>query len=757
MLTFEQPAREFEKVLIYADHAVPTQFYYLAPNPVVARVGGRTMFDLYLYTVALEQSVLSGTKIPDELGAGFLNMGVECVIPETTLRTVRARLGDQLGVPEQTLNLAPIPYTKGTVRVIALDKMQNLGGAGVEPSAAGSADRLNNRPRFVEEIIGGATPSLLGNLRSIFSLRLSQNGASFLEGLYSQDAAPVGVVYDLEFYGLRPAVDVTISANLSRVQKHFGGGISGKYSWFKADISAALDYLEETGDIKIGITSQMTGTEAENSKKLALDLFKERIVQEMFRPSAPLNAAQQASAAAGTALASALTSSVGNNITLTLKAEMRYEDKFISYSFSERMPEKRTHVPQAFLPLLISQQALQERIQRVDLNNKFFQTVEVLVTGPTEQEFSDLGIRQVAADFAYGDTRQTLLFRPNSTGDKTFGAKRNGRDSLAYSVQLTYDFLHDSGIDSDAFQYVLPAETRTGQTLLINPRRDFGVLNVEVEAGRIHASVKQIDVALRYASDGGFAADEQFRIDLPQKEHPRWRVRTSESIDPAYTAQTTYIFEDGTVWESPATTHTDPLLRIDAPFRFERSLRIKPNVIPNTFNEIEVEVIYSDAANGYERQFLVKLPPPFASTELRWPILDPDVQEIRYRETTFEPGFTYEGEWQETTDPSIQVGEKNSRLTNVTVRIIGDTLEVAKIDALLVRLEQLGGVPNPARHDLFFAPGDTLLATAPFTIPPSSSLSYRWSTQTFKQDGSVVDSDWVTADRDLLIISTRNL
>lgn len=766
MLTFEQPAREIDGVLLYADHAVPTQFYYAAPNPNLVRKNNTPMFDLYMYTVALEQSVLSGTKIPEELGAGFLNMGVECVLSETTLRRVRSQLAGQLNVLETDLLLAPIPYADGTVSVIALDEMQSLSG---EPGAADSNDRLTNRPKFVEKIVGSQKPSLLGDLRTIFSLSLSQEGAVFLSELYGQNASPVGVVYALEFYGLSPAVDVKIQANLSRIHKHFGGSIGGQYAWFKAEVEAGIDFLVENSAIDIEMISQLPTEAAQKSKQLALDLFKERIVQEMFKPSAA-NARQTASS-----IASGVSSGVRNALsgesaaasatgalTLALKANLKYEDKKIVYHFNERLPVKRTHAPQAFLPLLISEQTLQDRIHLVSLDSPFFQTVEVLATGPTPKAFSEMGIRQVAANFQYGDKAQTLLFRADSTGDKTFAAKRNGRDSVAYSVQYVYDFLRDRAIDTDRFQYVLPPETHTSQSLLINPTRDCGLLSVEVEPGRIHSSVKQVDVDLTYsASTGDFNASETLRMALPLEpaEPLRWQVRTAEPVEPVYRSQVTYVFDDGTVWDAPPTDEQAPLLRIDAPFSQLRSLLIRPNVIAPTVSEINLEVEYADIERDYLRSFLVKLVPPFESTELSWPIFDANLQTIRYRETTFEPGFIHEGEWLETADGSVVVGEKNSRATAVTVRLIGGTLADAGIDALLVTLEQVADDADEGRdrQELFFAASEEKVQPVNFTIPPNQSLRYRWRTQTFKQDGEIALSDWTETDVTQLIVSLRSL
>jgi hypothetical protein len=448
----------------------------------------------------------------------------------------------------------------------------------------------------------------------------------------------------------------------------------------------------------------------------------------------------------------------GGNLTLTLKAEMRHEDKLITYRFSERMPEKRTHAPQAFLPVLVERAALQQRIVRVDLDNRFFQTVSVLATGPDAQEFETLGIRQISADFSYADVRQTLLFRPDSSGDKLFAAKRHNRDSLAWDVALTYDFQPGHAISSDSLQYHLPARTRTGQSFLINPRRNFGLLTVELEAGRIPAGVRQIDVALHYAApDGSFAVDKTFRLPLPWSSRPVWRVRTAAQIEPRYTAQVTWLFDDGTVWQGVPQEESTPLLRIDAPFRHERTLLIRPNVLAPTVSEVALEIAYNDPAHRYERRFLVTLRPPFGSSELRWPILNPALRTIRYRETTFEPGFTNQGEWQVWEDDSLIVGEANSRAGQVTVRLIGETLDAAGIDALLVILQQTDAGPHAARHDLFFAPGDPLTQAVSFTIPPGSELRYTWQTQTFKRDGSVVLSDPVSAETTLLIISTRNL
>ena len=92
--------------------------------------------------------------------------------------------------------------------------------------------------------MGSATPQLLGDLSAIFSLSLSERGAAFMSGLFENQGTPIGVAYELEYQGLAPAVDVTVRADMNRVKTHFGGGIQGSVQYFKADISAAIDFLE---------------------------------------------------------------------------------------------------------------------------------------------------------------------------------------------------------------------------------------------------------------------------------------------------------------------------------------------------------------------------------------------------------------------------------------------------------------------------------------------------------------------------------
>lgn len=765
MLTLESPVYEISGVLVYRDHAIPSQFYYAAPPPRIARANGRLMFDILGYIVNLKQSMLSGTQIPEELGAGFLTMGTECVLTDGQREDLLRGLAEQSGIGLDAIALYPIPYHKGTVSILALDQYTSPGAA---PAAPDSATPLQGRPTFVERILGSGKPSLLGDLRTIFSLSLSQDGLTFMQGLYQDRAAPVGVVYDLSFYGLRPAVDVHVTADLTRVYQHFGGGLSFQYQWVAADVQAGLDRLREQGAIKIEITSQATGDAAQKAQDLAMSLFRDQIVQQMFRPTAPSGppAPPRALGAAG---GQGTTGQSKALLTLRADYKLTEESKSVTYDFSQRAPEERTHAPQGFLPVLLSRAELQQHIHMIDLDNPFFDELQVLVSGPSKDEFQSLGIRQVQAVLAYGQLgdpvppeSETLVFRPDSTGDKTLVFKRQGRPTLAYTAALEYEFTRTSGSSSDSFSYQLPPGLRTDRSVAINPYADFGILDVDVEPGRIHADVKQVDVALSYAgADPQFHAEQHFRIvpgnpqDAAARRH--WQVRTRQTDVRPYTAAYTFTFQDGSTYQAPARTFTDALLEVDTPFMRDRELLIRPNPTSPDVNLIVVELDYHDPANDYRRTYLVNLAPPFASVRQTWPILDPNAQAVRYRVTTQEPGMSSEGEWLETSDPSIVVGAVAHRVAKLPIQLIGPTLGDVGVDALQVKVVLV--LPNVADGD----PQTVLIQPGQFTaeldliLPPGVALHYRWQTVVFKSTGETVESDWIDGTTTPLIISTRKL
>lgn len=219
MLTFEPPIYEIHGVIVFRDHASPTQFYYLAGRPRLTRdKDGKPTLLLLKYRHALDAMGNASARLREQLGGAFLTFGVDCTIDD--LDAIKSALQALVPPDAGPVALAPVLYTKGTVSIIALDAQH---AAAPSPDSGAAAAEQS---RFVRGILGSAVPSLLGHQEAIFSLSLSPDAASLLENAYQSEMSPIGVMYELEFAGLRPAIAVRATADYKRCYEAFKAGLT---------------------------------------------------------------------------------------------------------------------------------------------------------------------------------------------------------------------------------------------------------------------------------------------------------------------------------------------------------------------------------------------------------------------------------------------------------------------------------------------------------------------------------------------------
>lgn len=783
MLSFATPPLQVGTVLLYPDHKNPLMYYYSAGVPrIAAYENNALMYALFIYRDILEHSVFNGTTIPEEMGAGFLTMGVDCGRTEDELEDARDALADMLSVEPEKILLAPIPYKDGTVRLIGLDiKEASATPAPLVPAVT------DNRPVFVRDVFGAARPALLGDLRSIFSLRLSDKGAAFMAGVHNSGALPFGVSYDLTFEGLRPAVEATITADTSQIRTYFGGGIEGQYQFFKADISAGIEKMHRDGKVRIEITSQQSGEAAERTKKLALDLFKERIIQDLFNPGLPAvppqvaAAGSTASSLSSAANALSQTASGTGSITLSLKAEKEITTGALVYNFSESAPEERRDAANGFLQALLTQQQRDAAIIEVDLGQSaiFFNTLDIVISAPEKSVYETLRITQITVDIVYGEDTddvppdtKSLVFKPDGARDRTIAFSRSGRKSVAYGYRVQYDFADDANVTADALRYIVPMQHKTARTLSINPQDDFSVRTLTVRPGRIDDNISGVDARIVVAQDAGddgasdenemFTAEKIFRFTPPFSDvatsEATWTIRTRDKITVPYQVHLDYIFPNDEVYPMSPRSYSGSLLTLDDPFFSKRDLLIIPNVVSDTISAIDVEIEYTDDTSLYARHFLTTLRTPFAPLPLSWPIINPALRTIVYRTTVHENGLSETTEDQISDEPSITVGSSLVLVDKISVRLIGGSLTEAQIDAVVVDVKTRDEEDREKTTSLFFAEGEDLVQTVPLIRRPDDAPIFSYRIQAFKADGTQTTSDWVEKiGNPLLIISIRNL
>lgn len=256
-----------EGVTVFPDHADPDQFWYL-PGPVqlARRPDGDQAFTFIKYKPA---AVAGGAK-----GGGFLMFQVDLRLAPDLERRILSRLRS---VAKGRPRLTVVPFDEGTVQCIALN-LQGGGGVAAQPAGEGSF-------RAVEQILGASVPSLQGDNTAAFSLVLSQEGAIILEQAFEQGTAPVGVLYDLKFTGMRPALHVEITADLERVYTQFGAALDAQVYFVQAGIDAAFERLVQDGVIQIKVLDFVGGDDQAEKERWALDFFKENLLRQWFEPT----------------------------------------------------------------------------------------------------------------------------------------------------------------------------------------------------------------------------------------------------------------------------------------------------------------------------------------------------------------------------------------------------------------------------------------------------------------------------------------
>ena len=234
MLMLNSQSWTIEGIQVFADHADPRQFWYL-PGPVRLtrrREDGRAEF-----TFIKVRAAAAGTEAK---GGGFLTFSVDLALDPALERRILAKLASMArGKPR----LSAVPFDEGAVRVVALD--HDSGAAA--PAAAVPAGGF----RAVEKALGATVPSLDAVNRASFSLTLTQEGATILEEAFGKGGTPVGVIYDLKYSGMRPALDVTITADMARVYRQFSSSAEAQVMFVRTGIDQGFEKLVQDGAIKI--------------------------------------------------------------------------------------------------------------------------------------------------------------------------------------------------------------------------------------------------------------------------------------------------------------------------------------------------------------------------------------------------------------------------------------------------------------------------------------------------------------------------
>ena len=500
MLYLDSPVGSIAGLTLFRDHADPNLFYYACERPRLAMNDGVPEFVFLVYKRDITDNPNLTAEARQQLGGGFLAFTVDLTVDDEQLKEVRRRLG---AFAEGTVQLAPLPYRSGTVRLSITKDTAEAPGA-----AANAAKGVS----FFEEVYGTSKPSLLAGNRATFGVMMDHEGALLMEAALKSGISPIGVIYDLEYLGMRPAFNVKITADYKRIYNHLEMqfGIRGGVGPINAavDIGLAWQKLREDGSIKVEVTNF---TDDENFRKqadAAFDWFKTELMRDFFKSSleppsfmkqgqssnllgalqsllGPLTEGQQgptrpvmgaptmlaptpsapptsldsgtqttadrnkAATAAGTpqeggGKPAANGAQFGLQIGFSLKMYQQEELKTRTFEYSMQAAVARTAAPQGLFSTMVNGMDLKNAIKRVSLDDDFFKHINAKF-----QLGADLTankIELVTINIEYPGVRPNGV-QPEQVGGITFTPQDNGpktfRTFLNDNLDLRYRYKMD--------------------------------------------------------------------------------------------------------------------------------------------------------------------------------------------------------------------------------------------------------------------------------------------------------------------------
>lgn len=613
MLFLKPPFHIIEGVAVFSDHANERQFYFLPAMPKLSALPDPD--------TALDIPQIQLLKFRGNAGTGgFLTFEVNLGINEDQKDSIKRelqRIHELRGEPI----LAPAILEDGAVRLMILGKETQV------PSADGQqpADDDDEEPRFVVNINHPTKPALYGDNQAIFSVELDQDGVQLVEAsLLEGELLTAGVVYALDFFALRPAFTVKVSADWSRVQNHFQESFGFDLFFSSVQIDEVVDKLIEDQVIVIEIDSFLPEGEDAGSwvgrRDQAINDFKDMVLDSFFEPSLEpireeedgwhkfVHTTERLSllAATGGFAGSAKFSYTNQDIT-------RIDQKRLNLTMNERVTVKRSIYPQANLKglgqqlrdLIAEGQVDRKRfIQEVTLDDPWFQRRKVKAHALVD--FNHDNVESLLVTLTYGNELRTLrLISGAITGIQEWNSiivDNTMKRDVEYEYRVGF-----KNVDTAERPGILysPKMTTVGDEFELLPRAEELYFVDEIKFGADTLPWNRfpnVSIDVRYDDpENEIRLAETFLLSQSQPEQTWKRFRLNPTLDD-YQIKVTYLAVDHRDIEQDWKTSNQERHVIRDPRPSKRSVQVIPAVAWGLVAMIFVEMEYVDETNGIRDQ-----------------------------------------------------------------------------------------------------------------------------------------------------------
>ena len=540
-----------------------------------------------------------------------------------------------------------------------------------------------------------------------------------------------------------------------------------------------MEKLKESGAITIEIVRQQVGQTVDQMETNALQLLKESLLDEFFKPAmSNMSAATQAVGAANQIMAGTAATSQGVTNTagaaagggaktrveigFSLQYKSEEELKEATYDYSVIAPETRTHAPNGFFSALLSDTEMAQHIRSIDLDDDFFKILDVAVS--TTADFERLDIDAITVDLQYGGTVDapavtTSVVLTAAAADPARFRAFLDRDDVSFRYRTRYAFGNAESIAAQEQSLTTPWRTSTGRALVVHPPEDVAMLQVRVEPGVVDWDVvRTIQTTLAYDDpDHDFHTERSFLLSATAQPQ-EWLVRLTDPGLRAYTARDVWHLVDQHEIPGPTVTETRAQLPVADPFVDRLPVRVQPLVDPANVARVDVELSYADPAHHFEvHKSVGVVGPEFLPVTETIPLIDARLRGYTYQATLVKKNGQAERQPATTTEVLSVLVTEGGAYFDVTVTILGDMTQAA-LQAVQVdlRAEPLDGVP-PRVESRLFQPGQPPQAAVRLLLRVDRPQQFEFRTTAFLSDGGPVESPWTPHTNANLVLQPARL
>ena len=536
MLDLAKPLGIHEGLVFYGDHELNDLIYYFPDEVSLAPVSGATDTKLYelFFQIFNEGDVIEGGLEDLRKTAGsILSLGIQCTVGGKRLEKAKSSVIGTNRLPENVEATIPL-WKDGNVNLLVLDAVNTEALPATEDA-------------FVKSIVGSHNPSLMSSdLKSIFNVRLDRKGTALILSALNGDTGNVaGVLYDLKYTAIRPAVDLRIWADLGRCYESISHqlGVKAAFSYAGLNFSLGAEFewatrkLEEEGNLKIELLSQVEDPEAKKAIDELVKEFKENILKEMFRPY--VNPQTLSSMIPGQQVPA-----IG--VSYKFMKENIFHNKVIDVDYRERSAVTRTHNPQSHLWVFGKQigENKDKYIQRVIFSDIWReQSLSINLVHDFNDPAQDLMTAEVlvwrSKDGIASETRENRFAIPDLAEPLrhiTFFKGSNQKADLAwlydfdepvgYFYQIRFQFSGDIDNISSPSEIITEPLLSTNEKLIIFPNTYSFFKTIEVREGNISfEEFKAVDVTLRLKNEKGTVLGSETITLTKENKKEIWKAR----------------------------------------------------------------------------------------------------------------------------------------------------------------------------------------------------------------------------------------